>query len=146
MIQSGAVYTYDYFASDNDSAANPGKFAFGQQIYGASVSELDQFGSAIDYTNGIMLIGSPSGEHGDSALAENNNYGAVLIFTNPDLSPAWVVTNVQQPVVDIALINGVFAYDRVTSAKTTFCEQLRSDLGGRQTGSHLVGHQFCEIY
>ena len=120
LIQSGAVYTYDYFASDNDSAANPGKFAFGQQIYGASVSELDQFGSAIDYTNGIMLIGSPSGEHGDSALAENNNYGAVLIFSNPDLSPAWVVTNVQQPVVDIALINGVFAYDRVTSAKTTF--------------------------
>jgi hypothetical protein len=49
LIQSGAVYSYDYFASADDSATNPGKFAFGQQIYGSTVSELDQFGSYVDW-------------------------------------------------------------------------------------------------
>ena len=119
LIQSGAVYTYDYFASDNESVTNPGKFAFGLQIYDQTVTELDQYGTSVDYTNGILLAGSPKDDLGDSSLVARN-YGAVSIFNNPDLSPAWAVINLQQPVVDIALINGVFTYDRITSAKTTF--------------------------
>jgi hypothetical protein len=119
LIQSGAVYTYDYFASAESSVTNPGKFAFGQQVYDTTVSVLDQYGTSVDYTSGILLAGSPKDDLGDSSLIAQN-YGAVSIFNNPDLSPAWTVTNVQQPVVDIALINGVFTYDRVTSAKTAF--------------------------
>jgi len=119
LIQSGAVYTYDYFASAESSVSNPGKFAFGQQVYDQTVSELDQYGTSVDYTNGILLAGSPGDDLGDSTL-DPHNYGAVSIFNNPDLSPAWTVTNVQQPVVDIDLINGVFTYDRITSAKTAF--------------------------
>jgi hypothetical protein len=112
LIQSGAVYTYDYFASTNSSATNPGKFAFGQQVYDQTVQQLGQYGTAVDYTNGVLLAGAPS----------NNNYGMVSVFNNPDLSPAWTVTHLQQPVVDIALINGVFTYDRITSAKTAFLD------------------------
>ena len=119
LIQSGAVYTYDYFASAETSVANPGKFAFGQQVYDRTVSELDQYGTSVDYTNGILLAGSPGDDLGDSTQ-NPHNYGAVSIFNNPDLSPAWKITNIQQPVVDIDLINGVFTYDRVTSAKTAF--------------------------
>jgi hypothetical protein len=119
LIQSGAVYTYDYFASSEDSVTNPGKFAFGQQVYDSTVTVLDQYGTSIDYSNGILLAGSPKDDLGDSSLIAQN-YGAVSIFNNPDLSPAWTVTYVQQPVVDIALINGVFTYDRITSAKTAF--------------------------
>ena len=119
LIQSGAVYTYDYFASAESSAANPGKFAFGQQVYDQTVSELDQYGTSVDYTNGILLAGSPGDDLGDSAL-DPHNYGAVSIFNNPDLSPAWRVTNIQQPVVDIDLINSVFTYDRITGTKTAF--------------------------
>jgi len=119
LIQSGAVYTYDYFASAESSVTNPGKFAFGQQVYDNTVSNLDQYGASIDYTGGILLAGSPKDDLGDSSLIAQD-YGAVSIFNNPDLSPAWVVTNVQLPVVDISLINGVFTYDRVTSAKTAF--------------------------
>ena len=121
LIQSGAVYTYDYFASDTDSITNPGKFAFGLQIYDQTVTELDQYGTSVDYTNGILLAGSPRDDLGDSSLIARN-YGAVSIFNNPDLSPSWAVINIQQPVVDIALINGVFTYDRITSAKTTFLD------------------------
>ena len=119
LIQSGAVYTYDYFASSESSVSNPGKFAFGQQVYNNTVGELDQYGTSIDYTNGILLVGAPQGDYSDGT--ENPySYGTVNIFNNPDLSPAWTVTNVQQPVVDIALINSVFTYDRITSAKTAF--------------------------
>ena len=119
LIQSGAVYTYDYFASADGSITNPGKFAFGLQVYDQTVTELDQYGTAVDYTNGILLAGSPGDDLGDSTLIAQN-YGAVSIFNNPDLSPSWKVTNVQQPVVDIDLINSVFTYDRITSAKTAF--------------------------
>ena len=119
LVQSGAVYTYDYFASASDSVTDPGKFAFGQQVYDQTISELDQYGTAINYTNGILLAGSPGDDLGDSTL-NPHNYGAVSIFSNPDLSPAWKVTNIQQPVVDVALINSVFTYDRITSAKTAF--------------------------
>ena len=121
LIQSGAVYTYDYFASADSSITNPGKFAFGLQVYDQTVNVLDQYGTAVDYTNGILLAGSPSDDLGDSTL-NPHNYGAVSIFSNPDLSPSWKVTNVQQPVVDIDLINGVFTYDRVTGAKTAFLD------------------------
>ena len=119
LVQSGAVYTYDYFASANDSITNPGKFAFGLQIYDQTVTELDQYGTSVDYTNGILLAGSPGDDLSDSTLIAQN-YGAVSIFNNPDLSPSWKVTNIQQPVVDIDLINSVFTYDRITSAKTEF--------------------------
>ena len=121
LVQSGAVYTYDYFASAETSVSNPGKFAFGQQVYDQTVSNLDQYGSSVDYTNGILLAGSPGDDLSDSAL-DPHNYGAVSIFNNPDLSPAWRVINIQQPVVDVDLINGVFTYDRVTGAKTAFLD------------------------
>ena len=111
LIQSGAVYTYDYFASANSSVSNPGKFAFGQQVYDQSIQQLYQYGTSVNYTNGILLAGSPGGA---------SNTGQVSIFNNPDLSPAWRVTHVQQPVVDVDLINGVFTYDRITGAKTAF--------------------------
>ena len=116
LIQSGVVYTYDYFASSDGSVSNPGTFAFGQQVYDQKVQPLDQFGTAIDYVNGVLLIGSP----GNDLENSNNNYGIVSIFNNPTLSPAWVTTHLQQPVVDVGLINSVFTYDRITSAKTAF--------------------------
>ena len=119
LIQSGAVYTYDYFASSESSVTNPGKFAFGLQVYDQTVGELDQYGTAVDYTNGILLVGSPRGDYNDSTV-NLDNYGSVSIFNNPDLSPSWVVTNIQQPAVDIDLINGVFTYDRITSVRTAF--------------------------
>ena len=119
LIQSGAVYTYDYFNSADSSVTNPGKFAFGLQVYDSTVTQLDQYGTAVDYTNGILLAGSPGDDLGDSSLVPHN-YGAVSIFTNPDLSPSWKITNIQQPVVDIDLINGVFTYDRITGTKTAF--------------------------
>ena len=119
LYQSGVVYTYDYLNSASDSVGNPGKFVFGQQIYDQRVQELDKFGTAISYTNGVLMIGSPGSDLDDSTLSELN-YGRVALFNNANQSPAWAVIYEQVPVVDTALINSVYSYNAITGAKTTF--------------------------
>jgi hypothetical protein len=119
LNQSGAVYTYDYLRSIGDSASNPGKFVFGQQIYDQRVKELDQFGTAVSYTNGVLMVGSPGSDLDDSTLSELN-YGRVAVFRNANQTPAWAVIHEQVPVVDTALINSVYSYNATTGAKTTF--------------------------
>jgi hypothetical protein len=119
IAQSGAIYLYDYLPSAADSVANPGKFVFGQQVFDSAVKALDLFGTAVDYTTGILLIGSPGS---DLSTVDNSqpNYGRVGVFHNLENVPAWTVIHAQQPVVDVALINSVYVYDRITSAKTGF--------------------------
>jgi hypothetical protein len=110
VTQSGAVYEYDFLPSTNSTVNNPGRFVFGQEIYDEGVSELEQFGASLNLTTGVLLVGAPSQDRGDSAAAD---FGRVGQFVNPTLSPAWQVVRSQQPVVDISLLNTVFMYDRV---------------------------------
>jgi len=107
--QSGAVYTFDLLPSASSSITNPGKFVFGQQLYDTEISSLDQFGTAVDYTTGVLLIGSPGEDDGDSGA----NYGRIAEFRNLGRQPAWVEIRRQQPVVNYDLLNTVFMYDRV---------------------------------
>jgi hypothetical protein len=116
-VQSGAVYIYDALPATNPTVSNPTQFVFGQQIYNNSVQPLDQFGAAVDLTTGTLMAGAPGYDRGDSQL----NYGQVLQFVNENRTPAWTVLRVQQPAVDINLLNTVFMYDRVSgSAKQYF--------------------------
>ena len=119
LSQTGVVYSYDYLASIGDSASNPGKFVFGQQIYDQQVKELDQFGTSVNYTNGVLMVGSPGSDLADSTQSDLN-YGRVALFTNYNLTPAWTVIHEQLPVVDIALIDSVYSYSINTGAKTAF--------------------------
>jgi hypothetical protein len=116
VFNSGVVYSYDYLPSANGSATNPGMFVFGQQIYTTDLVPLDQFGSAVNYTSGRLMVGAPGNDLGDSAL----NYGLVSVFNNPDNSPAWKVIHAQQPSVDVNQINSVYMYDRLASSTQTY--------------------------
>jgi hypothetical protein len=118
ILQSGSVYTYDLLPSNSNSLDNPDKFVFGQQIQNSDVSSYDQFGSAVDYRSGLLWAGAPGNELGDSTLG--GNYGRVFISENVNGLPAWTVLREQQPVVDIKLINSVYAYDRLTSATAAY--------------------------
>jgi hypothetical protein len=118
VIQSGAVYTYDLLNSANGSVTNPDKFVFGQQIDNPDVASYDQYGTAVNYTDGVLFTGAPGNELGDSTLGAN--YGRVFVSVNPDRVPAWTVLQLQQPVVDIRLLNSVYSYDRITSAVTQY--------------------------
>ena len=116
VVQSGAVYTYDYLSSASLSIANPGNFAFGQQISNSEVKEYDNFGVALNYTSGVLVVGAPYNDLEDSTAA----FGRIFVFENAERSPAWTVLREQFPVVDIRLLNSVFTYDSVTSATTQF--------------------------
>ena len=116
ILQSGVVYTYDYLPSATDIATNPGKFVFGQQVFDTRIESLDQWGTAVNYTTGVLLVGSPGNDLGDSAV----NYGRVSQFDNPNHIPAWTVIHQQQPVVDVHLLDTVYMYNKLTSNETYF--------------------------
>jgi hypothetical protein len=143
LYQSGVVYTYDYLRSSADSISDPGKFAFGQQIYDQRVRELDQFGTAIDYTNGVLMIGSPGSDVEDSTLSELN-YGRAAVFKNDTLTPAWAVIHEQLPVVDIKLINSVYSYSASTGAKSTFFDFI-DPLQGKILGAAAENIDYTSV-
>jgi hypothetical protein len=130
VVQSGAVYTYDYLESTNSSVTNPGHWVFGQQVYDLSISPLDQWGAAVNYVSGRLLIGSPGNDLNDSAL----NYGRVAQFTNANLGPSWVPIHIQQPVVDVHLLNSVYMYDRLKTSKSQFFDFI-NPLQGKILGA-----------
>ena len=119
IAQSGAAYTFNYLPSSSMSVSNPGKFVFGDQISNVSIDSYDQFGVAVNYTSGNLMIGAPGNDFEDSSSA---NFGSVFVFENQTRTPSWVPINSEQPTVDVRLLNGVFLYDRVTSAKTEFLD------------------------
>jgi hypothetical protein len=110
FAQSGAVYTFDYLPSASDSITDPGQFVFGQQVYDSSVNSLDQWGTAINYTTGTLLVGSPN----------YNSAGRMGVLNNVSQVPTWQVIHEQQPVVDVALLNSVNMYNRLQSPETYF--------------------------
>ena len=128
-VNSGAVYVFDQLPSVNPSVANPAQWVFGQQITDSAINSLDQFGAAIDLTTGTLLIGAPGNDLGDSQL----NYGQVRQWVNPTQSLAWRVIRIQQPVVDINLLNTVYTYDQVTSAPKQYYDFF-DPLQGRLLG------------
>ena len=119
VLQSGTAYTFDYLPSANGSITNPGKFVFGQQVNDLAVQPLDQYGTAVSYVNGILLSTSPGNDLDDSGSL---NYGRVSVFENLTDTPAWTVKHVQQPVVDINLINGAYMYDKLESVITSYLD------------------------
>ena len=111
-FNSGVAYTFDLLPSANASINNPGALVFGQQIFDTTAATDDRFGYAVNYRNGRLLVGSP----GNDQDQPNSNYGLVSVYANPNNTAAWAVEIMQQPMVDIEQINGVFMYDRLTSS------------------------------
>jgi len=124
------VYTYDYLPSSTSNINNPGKFVFGDQITNSNVQPLDGFGTAVNYTSGVLMVGAPKNDSGDSTA----DFGAVFVFENPTRALAWTVLEQQQPVVDVRLLNSVFLYDRVTRATSEFLDFI-NPLQGKILGA-----------
>ena len=131
IVNGGVVYLYDYLPSSSNSITNPGKFVFGQQISNSAVQELDNFGIAVNYTSGILMVGAPGSDVGDSS---SSDFGRVFVFSNNQRTPAWTVINAESPTVDVRLLNSVFLYDRITSAKTAFLDYI-NPLQGKILGA-----------
>jgi hypothetical protein len=130
IIQSGAIYTYDYLPSSTLAITNPGKFVFGQQVNNNDVAAYDGFGTAVNYTSGVLMAGAPKNDYSDSTA----DFGAVFVFENATRTPSWTVLREQQPTVDIRLLNSVSLYDRITSATTEFLDFI-NPLQGKILGA-----------
>ena len=115
VSNSGVAYTYDYFPSSTSSINNPGQFAFGQQIYSDLVEQGDNFGTAVNYTSGKLMVGATGG-----IVNGTQTTGYVSLFNNPTLTPAWKPIRVQQPVVDVYQLNGVFSYNKLLNSTQTY--------------------------
>jgi len=125
IVQSGVVYTYDALLPANWSVTNPRRFIFGQQIVDANSATSDQFGASVDYTTGTLLIGSPGNDFGDSQV----NYGRVIELHNRDFTPAWQVVRLQQPAVDVAYLNTVYMYDRISGLPKEYFDYFNPSQG-----------------
>jgi len=130
FVQSGAIYTYDYLPSSTTTLSNPGKFVFGQQVNNPDIAPYDAYGTSVSYTSGVLVAGAPKNDSDDS----DANFGAVFVFENATQTPAWTITKIQQPTVDIRLLNSVFLYDRITGAKTEFLDFI-NPLQGKILGA-----------
>jgi hypothetical protein len=118
IVQCGTVLVYNLLPSANPSVNNPGKFVFGQQLTVIDAQTGIQFGASVNYTSGALWIGA-SGPGLDLAQPLP---GRAFVFENFARLPAWLPIHVQQPVVDVQLLNSVFLYDLNTSATTEFLD------------------------
>ena len=116
---SGAVYVFDYLPPAAASATSPGAFILGQQIGIPNLESLDALGTALSYRNGVLMMGAPGSDLGDSS---SSDYGRVYIWQNPTRESAWKPLHVQAPVVDVRLLNGVYLYNLNTLSTTDFLD------------------------
>tara|TARA_R110000868_G_scaffold32398_4_gene117811 strand:+ start:8007 stop:22382 length:14376 start_codon:yes stop_codon:yes gene_type:complete len=119
IIQSGVAYTFDYLPSATDTVTNPGKFVFGQQLFTNTTKELDNYGMGLSYITGTLLVGAPGNDLEDSQFA---NFGQVVIFDNTARINAWTVKHQQMPVVDVALLNSVYMFNKLESQVTSYLD------------------------
>jgi hypothetical protein len=119
IAQSGAVYTFNLLNSAESSATNSGKFLFGEQIGIVDIGYQSLFGWAVDYTGGVLWMGAPGSDVGDSA---DSNYGQVYVYQNANRALTWQAIRIENPTVDIRLLNSVFLYDRITSTTTEYLD------------------------
>jgi hypothetical protein len=138
IAESGVVYTFDYLPSSRDVVTDPGKFAFGQQIFASDEVNNDGFGTTVSYVGEQLLVGSPN-----RLVAGRAQAGRINIFTNENNVPAWATIYEQRPVVDVDLLNSVFMYDRLTSGTQTyfdFIDPLQGKiLGAAQRNIDYIG-------
>lgn len=120
IYNSGVVYTYDYLPSATSSVATPGNFVFGQQVYVTSLETGDRFGTAVNYRNGRLVVGAPSG----NLLGGSELYGSIAVLDNPADSAVWNVIYAQQPAVDVNLLNGVYSYNKLLNSTQTYFDYI----------------------
>jgi hypothetical protein len=117
---SGVVYTYDYLPSSTLSLSNPGKFVFGQQVYVNGLVAADQFGAAVNYRNGRLVVGTPGNDDGIT----NSNYGSIAVLDNALDSAVWQTLYTQLPSVDVNLINSVYTYNKLLNSTQTYFDYI----------------------
>lgn len=116
VSESGAVWIFSYLDDNRQSITYPGIYTFIQQltptVIGSSLKTNDRFGSAIDFVNTKMIIGSKHNKR------QGFNTGRVFKFDNSDNLLGWDVIRTQQPKVDIDALVKAYIYSRANQTIT----------------------------
>ena len=118
LPESGVAFTYDYLNAANASATNTGKFVYGQQIFDTTLTSLDKFGSSVSYVDGVLLVGAPNDDLNDSS----GDFGRVIQLVNANEEASWKAKYTETPVVDAALLNSVFMYNKLSNTVTSYLD------------------------
>jgi hypothetical protein len=116
--QSGAVYVYELLNSNTPTLANPSKMVFGQQLKSTNILELDQFGSAVAYSDNRIYVGAPN----DTTNYANS--GSVYEFNNNARAGSWNVLRSEGTRVDVSQINRVALYNKKQGQVGVFLDYI----------------------
>jgi len=116
VSDSGAVWIFSYLGDNRQSIAHPGIYTFIQQltptVVGSSLKTNDRFGSAVDFVNTKMIVGSKHNSR------QGFNTGRVFKFDNPNALLGWDIIRSQQPKVDIDSLVKAYIYSRTNQTIT----------------------------
>lgn len=130
IVQSGAIYLYDFLPAYEPSATNPGQFVFGQQVTPTGLQSMDRLGRAVDLTTGTLLIGAPGADLDNG----QSNYGTVFQFVNLAQSPSWQIKRLETPQVDVNLLDTLYIYNYLAGSAATYLDYF-NPLQGRLLGA-----------
>lgn len=116
--QSGAVYVYELLDSKNPSITNASKMVFGQQLKSTNISELDEFGGSIAYSDNRIYVGAPN----DTTNYANS--GSVYEFNNNSRTSSWKEFRTEGTRVDVSQINRVALYNKKSGQISTFLDYI----------------------
>ena len=123
QTQSGAAYVFELQDANNESATNPNKLVFGQQLTTTNVSELDHFGSAVAFSDNRIYVGAPFDDTTRGTTAYQNS-GSVYEFNNNDRKRSWVKYRNEGDRVDVEQINRVALYNKKTGQISVFLDYI----------------------
>jgi hypothetical protein len=99
IINAGAAYIFEPQIDQVSNTA--GIYTYVQDLE-TQVHSWDRFGSSIDVTRNVIVLGSPGGK-------------SAHIFKNPRGSTVWTLTRSQLPKVDINNVSRTFMYNKNTN-------------------------------
>ena len=122
--RTGTVFSFDYLAGYNETAANPGQLVIGQQIYTNQTNSQDQFGSVVNFTGGVLVISATGTD-----AAGDANVGTIYLYNNLGRQPSWLVSRTQQPSVRTELLSSAFIYSTDTQQVVDYLDWVDPQRG-----------------
>ena len=121
--QSGAAYIYELMNAYNESATNPSKLVFGQQLTSTNVNAIDQFGASVAFSDNRVFVGSP-GDDTTRGTTNLQNSGSVYEFNNNLRTASWQVLRSEGNRVDVDQINRVALYNKKSGEISVFLDYI----------------------
>ena len=106
LLNSGAVYVYDYLQIPGDSLASPSEYLYNQVLQDANIVFGDNFGSGIDIVNNVIMAGADTSDY------YTTNSGLIHVFQNKNGVKGWAKLRTRNSLVDIDYINQAFIYSK----------------------------------